>query len=271
MSEPKDSEKISPQAHQSADKPVVGFLIAGVQKSGTTALNHFLKMHEDIFLPARKELHFFDNENIDNWHAVDYSQYELHFIAKNKNQIAGETTPIYLYWPDAIQRIFAYNPNMKLIICLRNPVNRAYSHWKMEFVKKKDTLPFSEAIRAGPMRGAGDGKFKDGCHRVYSYVGRGLYAPQLENLFSVFPRSQIHIATHDELTADYERFLDIICDFLDVSRFKSYPENKIIVPPNSTGDFPEMSRSDYDYLKSIFREDLLKTSELTGLDLTGWL
>lgn len=251
-------------------KPAVDFLIAGVQKSGTTALHKFLSEHENIFLPPKKELHFFDNENF-RWNHINYNNYEQHFRAKKTGQIAGEATPIYLYWPGALARIKKYNPNMKLIICLRNPIDRAYSQWKMQFARGVETLEFSEAIRAKKDRGIEDKKSKNGRHRVYSYIDRGLYVSQLRRLFSQFPKDQILILTQDEMETRFTSFLDKICDFLDVEHFEPYPDNEIIRPANSNADFGPMSETDRVFLTSIMRDDILTTGRLTGLNVSNWL
>ena len=99
------------------------FLIAGMQKAGTTALHHFLSKHPEVFMPTRKELHFFDDEAID-WQAAPYSDYNDYFAAAPDWQTVGEATPIYTFWPTAMQRIACYNPGMRLIVLLRHPVGR---------------------------------------------------------------------------------------------------------------------------------------------------
>ena len=108
--------------------PRVDFIIPGVQKAGTTALFDHLGDVPGIALSTVKEVHFFDDESID-WARPDYRAYEAQF-ASVQGAVVGEATPIYLYWPNALERIAAYNPVMRLIVMLRDPVERAWSHWR---------------------------------------------------------------------------------------------------------------------------------------------
>src|SRR5262245_47614243 len=104
------------------------FIVPGVQKSGTTALHYFLNKHPQIALPDRQEMHFFDDEQIFS-QQVDYELLHRHFRLIGGSTLAGEVTPSYLYWKPAMDRIWKYNPQIKLIILLRNPVDRAFAHW----------------------------------------------------------------------------------------------------------------------------------------------
>src|ERR1700724_1573869 len=106
------------------------FTIAGAQKSGTTALHHFLSKHPDISMGDQQEMHFFDNEEIFAG-PIDYEVLHQHYPpdggstdlgkAPAGQAVAGDCTPIYLYWKPAMERIWKYNPQIKLIILLRNP------------------------------------------------------------------------------------------------------------------------------------------------------
>ena len=114
-------------------KPRVDFAIAGVQKAGTTALFDYLSDEPELSLSHVKETHFFDDDERD-WARPDYAPYHALFDAPD-GRLRGEATPIYLYWPKVLERICAYNPAMKLIVVLRDPVERAWSHWRMEFAR----------------------------------------------------------------------------------------------------------------------------------------
>lgn len=162
----------------------VNFIICGTQKGGTSALDLYLRMHPEICMAANKEVHFFDNEEyfISN-NTIDYSLYHKVFEPKVGSRLLGEATPIYMYWYGAPKRIWEYNPEIKLIVILRNPIERAYSHWNMERARCADDISFWDAL-------AGEG---DRCrqalplqHRVYSYVDRGYYTEQLRRLWTFF-------------------------------------------------------------------------------------
>ena len=103
---------------------MISFLIVGAQKAGTTALSTYLGEHHKIYIPPCKEVHFFDDESQDwkNRSSVR-SNYHANFpsIDSLPNTLNGEATPIYSYWAPAMQRIWTYNPAIKLILCLRNP------------------------------------------------------------------------------------------------------------------------------------------------------
>lgn len=173
---------------------MLDFFVCGVQKGGTTALARFLGHHPDLALPEAKELHFFDDESI-AWCAPDYERLHAPFTGVSRQRRWGEATPIYSYWPRAIERLATYNPDAKLILLLRHPAFRAWSHWRMETMRGYEVLPFSAAIR--PIGRERVRAATGGVHRVFSYVERGLYAPQVERLLRLFPDRQLLVVrTH---------------------------------------------------------------------------
>ncbi len=242
----------------------VNFLIAGVQKGGTSALHHFLSQHPSIILPKQKEIHFFDNEKID-WAAPPYEHYHSHFPSIRDEVIIGEATPIYTYWRPALARIHRYNPNMKLIVILRDPVARAYSHWRMETIRQAETLSFSQAIREGRKRVREKAETL-GCHRVYSYVERGFYLEQVLRLHATFPKENLLFLATADLRKNHTAVLDRICRFLGVPSFTTYPENQTIFS-HATSQLPPPSSEDIAYLRALFSEDLRETETITGLDI----
>ena|SRR5450755_1220153 len=118
----------------------VAFLIAGTQKGGTTALASYLQEHPAICMSTVKEVHFFDTEEFFASGDVDYTRYHARFNPTARKRLLGEATPIYMYWEAAAHRIQRYNPTMKLILLLRNPVTRAYSHWNHEHARGRLNL-----------------------------------------------------------------------------------------------------------------------------------
>jgi hypothetical protein len=123
----------------------VDFFIAGVQKGGTTALDHYLRAHPQIQTAAVKEVHHFDNDTVD-WRKPDHSWLESFFDWSVPAVVRGEATPIYTYWPDSLKRMHRYNADAKLIVGLRHPSFRAFSHWRMETTRGAETLAFEHAI-----------------------------------------------------------------------------------------------------------------------------
>lgn len=128
----------------------LSFLIAGVQKAGTTALDDYLRRHPQLSMAGGKEVHFFDREVGIDWRDPDYGV--LHALFRDDGGLRGESTPITLYWTPAHYRILRYNPDMRFIILLREPGARAFSHWRMNITRGLDDISFSEAIREGRRR-----------------------------------------------------------------------------------------------------------------------
>lgn len=246
----------------------VQFLVAGVQKSGTTALHAFLEAHPSLALPVgEKEVHFFDRESVD-WEQPDYELYHSHF-APGAGQLVGEITPIYSYWQPCAERIHAYNPDMKIMLCLRDPVKRAFSHWEMEKSRGDDRYKFCKAIRRGRSRVAKKGQY--GCHRTFSYVERGFYAEQISRLLMHFPLQQLHIFDFEHFKQQRNTVLDGVCSFLGVAPFETYPENVEHQPTVKRADLGSISADDAEYLAELYRADTRKTAEMTGMDLSHWL
>ena len=211
---------ISKQASQSQK---VDFLIAGVQKGGTTTLDYYLRQHPQICMANRKEVHFFDNEKyFADDKTPDYDFYHSFFKPENTHQLLGESTPIYSYWKDSPKRIYNYNKQMKIILLLRNPIDRAYSHWNKETINfhsypgqqdAAETLPFLQAIQTEKQRCLSAAPLQ---HRYYSYIDRGFYTAQLNRLMGLFPREQILVLKSEWLWNDAEKTLDKVCAFLGV-------------------------------------------------------
>lgn len=242
----------------------IDFFIAGVQKSGTTALDSFLREHPQLAMAKTKEVHFFDNESLD-WAAPDYEQLHVQFDWGRSDVQRGEATPIYTYWPQALERLQRYSPTARLIVGLRHPAFRAFSHWRMEVSRNADTLSFSAAIREGRERVRSS---PSQAHRVYSYVERGFYDQQIARTLSLFPRSQLHFFRTDELFTQPAKALAKIEDFLGVGRV--LPANGRYVVPVESKDFGAMTSADRRFLDEVFAPSLTEVERLSGLDLGDW-
>lgn len=240
----------------------IDFFIAGVQKGGTTALDAMLRRHPAIQMAARKEPHFF-NDDARDWSAPDYEALHALYDWSRSDVVRGEATPIYTYWPNAIERIAAYAPRAKLIVALRRPVERAFSHWRMEVSRKAERMAFAKAIREGRARvGA--------AHRVYSYVERGFYAEQIARVLAAFPRAQVHVLRTDALWRDPNGVLAGVHAFLGVAPLRT-EEKASYVAPRASRVAGAMAAADRDYLLDLFAADIRATAAATGLDLDDWL
>src|SRR5581483_11863989 len=127
------------------------FLVIGGQKCGTTALYNYIIEHPDIYLAVRKQMHYFDNryEKGDRWYRSGFPTVAEKFYVKNilrKRFITCEATPNYIFHPQAARRVARLLPHAKFILVLRDPVDRAYSHYNHEIRKGTEMLSFEEAI-----------------------------------------------------------------------------------------------------------------------------
>ena len=240
-----------------ADPPRVTFLIAGVQKGGTTALFDYLGDYGDIALSGAKELHFFDDESRD-WAAPDYAAYEARF-PDPAGRPCGEATPIYSYWPGALARIAAYNPAIKLILMLRDPVARAWSHWRMETARGAETRSFGWCIRQGRQRLFDTDPW--GHHRAFSYVERGFYGEQLARVFGLFSRGQVLILGSQALRSDPAATLGEVRRFLGLAP-KPAPAPREVHMGTTGGS---LSEADAAFLRQVYAKDAERLADLTGV------
>ena len=242
-----------------AEQPRVNFIIAGVQKGGTTALFDYLSEEPGLALADVKEVHFFDDEARD-WCSPDYGAYHARFPAPD-GRLRGEATPIYLYWPDSLERIAAYNPAMRLIVMLRDPVERAWSHWRMEYARGVERQPFAWCIRQGRQR-----LFESepwGHHREYSYVERGFYGEQLERLYELFPRGQVLLLRSDDLSAEPNAILGRVRNFLGLPVGRAAQARQVHVGREM--DYgSELTADDIGHLREVYARDQARMKALAG-------
>ena len=199
-------------------EPLVGFLIGGAQKAGTSALAHYLGRHPRIRLPRDKEAHVFDAAGADWSVAAVNARYAPSFDDAAEDAVHGDATPFYLFHPACIERIAAYNPAMRWIVLLRDPAERAASQHRMERARGNEPLPLWLALLLERWRTRGDpDPFARGSRlRRYSYRARGDYARQLDTLYSHFPRGQVLVMHSDRLRRQPAACVAQACAFLGV-------------------------------------------------------
>jgi hypothetical protein len=242
-----------------AAAPLVNFLIAGVQKGGTTALFDYLADYPDVALSRVKEVHFFDDEAVE-WRAPDYAAYHRNFPPAD-GRPCGEATPIYLYWRGALERICAYNPAMRLILVLRDPVQRAWSHWRMEYARGAEREPFAWCIREGRQRLFAAAPW--GWHREFSYVERGFYGEQLEQLFALFPREQALVLRAEDLRADPAAALAAVRRFLGLPQAPPPAPHEVHVGQDIAYG-SELTAADAGFLRAVYARDQARLKALVG-------
>ena len=243
------------------------FVIVGTQRGGTTSLHAYLSAHPRVETPATKELHFITDrfERGLDW-------YLGHFPAELPPEtLTGEATPYALFHPLAPQRLREFAPAARLIALLRNPVDRAYSHYLLERSRGDETLDFAAALDAEAERLDGeearlarDPAYVSAPHKHASYVSRGDYARQLESWFDVFPREQILVIRSEDL---YERSLET---FARVARFLGLsPDVRIPLTAHNRTSGPPLDAAIRRRLSQHFAPMNARLADLLGWD-PGW-
>jgi len=259
-----------PRGRQSA--PAANKLISifgcGVQKGGTTSLHAYLCQHPALSAPSQKELHFFDNEAND-WASPDYKPLQSFFPSDDGARLRFEVTPIYLFWPRAIERVRAYNPTAKLVFLFRDPFERALSQWCMEYERGDETLSFAEAIREGRRRMEGLPPFADE-RRVFAYVERGLYGEQVRRALTHFPREQLLFLRSEDLRDDHVATLARISTFAGLPPFPNLGVKREHPRPAASSLLSRPTDDDRALIADLVRDDLRDFAGLTGLDISNW-
>lgn len=215
------------------------FFIVGPPKCASSSLYFYLNQHPDITLSPTKETHFFSlryAEGIDSY---------LNNYFKNLNgKIIGEADPTYSFLFYPLQHIKNNFPDAKLVYCLRNPVDRAFSGWCMRTEKGAETLPFKEALLHNAKSREKFTFFDQDAEKIWikeqaqidkinklsipTYIDAGLYGEMLEYAFKLFPREQIKIVEFSDLINNQSTVLKSIYDFLGVDSEFTIKKNEVI-------------------------------------------
>ena len=222
-----------------------------------------MRQHPGIHLPEAKELHFFDDET-QKWPEPDPSALHRHFQTADADQLWGEATPISLYWDPAAERIWRYNPAIRLIAILRNPIERAYSHWAMEVRRGNDRLPFALALEQEEVRCREALPLQ---HRIFSYVDRGFYSAQLRRFWRFFGREQVLVLRQEELLESPKTCMDKIWQHLSI------PSGPAITPLTLHNGHYEsaMPHNCREHLRKIFWQEIGQLEQLLSWDCSDWL
>jgi hypothetical protein len=192
------------------------FVIVGAMRSGTTSLTHYLRSHPDVFMSTPKEPHFFDR----NYHR-GFDFYSASFAGFAGEKAIGEATQTYLYDERAIAHMAKMIPDARLVAILRNPVDRAYSHYWQNRSLDKENLEWAEAIDAEPGRLASNDPLT---HHTFSYVDRGIYVRGLKRVSESFPRESLHLMLFEEMRDEPVAAFAALCRFLGVEQAFTPPD-----------------------------------------------
>lgn len=300
--------------------------IVGAAKAGTTSIYHYLNKHPDIYMSPIKEPHYFSKDircenftqdecmnvcfdiekylsksKLEEKHIAfidDYKQYLQLFREVKEEKYLAEISNGYLFSDIAAQEIYDFNPNAKIIIILRNPVERAYSHWKMDKSagKSKSNLSPFDAINLDF-----ESEVK-GFFNSHLYIELGYYYKQIKRFSSLFPKKNIQILSFDDLSKDTDRFMEKIYSFLElesishlndkqknisiaykynwlrkvnvnnrISKYLSSNIKDILRQYLGTKNFLKMSTGEKYFLYTkYFKEDILNLEKLLNQNLDSW-
>lgn len=244
------------------------FLVIGAARSGTTLLHQYFLQHPEIYVPFSKqpEPHFFlKTANYikgDEWYTQTF------FSDVRDEKAVGEISTSHLYGENVARRIFEFDPNMKLVILLREPTQRAFSsywHSKKNGIEK---LSFQEAVLTEDSRMAAlDGEKLE--IAPFAYIGRSKYATQIERFLQYFKKDKFHISLFEDLTIDGPGEMKKICDFLEVDVNFEFD----LIKEKLNRSVPEGSAMDkqiLSLLKAKFVQENEKLAQLFDLNLNSW-
>jgi len=212
------------------------FIIIGAARCGTTSLYEYLMQHPDIYQGVGKEIHYFEQlyKRGINWYKVCFPLKIQKFFINNilrKRFLTGEATPRYLDHPAVPKRIQKLIPNVKLIVLLRNPIDRTFSHYAMNVKNGFEKLEFEQAIKNETERVKEAYEFilKTNEHSLdyylYAYLERSTYVNKIRRWFEVFPKEQIMIIQSEEFFSNPSKIYNKVLKFLNLPRFE-LPEYK---------------------------------------------
>jgi hypothetical protein len=265
------------------------FLIIGAMRSGTTSLARYLGANERVYMVPEKEIHYFDRH-----FALGIDWYKKRFVPGEKQTAIGEATANYLYDSEALTRIASVLPKVKLIVSLRDPIDRAYSHYWMNHEHGSEHNDFRTALALEEERIEKGGD----AARTFSYLSRGRYLGQIETVRCLFPPESLKVVIFEQLRDDPFQTYGDVCRFLRVdgesvpevvgsplNRFREIRSPSIRrrtrgLPRGIRNLFGRLNSRDSGYppmdpevrseLAEVFREDNAELERVLGIDLSVW-
>ena len=253
---------------------VPNLFVPGFQKTATTWLHRCFLEHPDIFVPQEDGIHYFTI----NYHRGE-DWYNRFFADYNGESVIADTTPSYARFSWSRERLAAFNPNAKILVVLRNPIERAFSHYWHEKKKRTINWNFSDVLT-------------NNVDIFDSWVATGFYSHHIEALWQLFSADRVKIAVYDDLVADPKDYVQDIFSFLEVdaSFEPTVLREKLNVgarrPPYKQQILhllrgkPRRSPTEYIHginlnvrreLKQIYKPEIGKLQRLTNRDFSHWL
>ncbi|MFB6355103.1 MAG: sulfotransferase domain-containing protein [bacterium] len=245
------------------------FLIIGAQKCGTTALADYLARHPELYPPRRKEVHYFDVNYVRglNW----YEQFFIPPADEDESARTFDASPYYIFHPRTPERIAQDFPDISMIVLLRNPVDRAYSHYRHQVRKNREDLSFREAIETEEKRLEGEWEklrrnpnYVSQEHRRFSYLARGVYVNQLKRWFDYFSRDQFLILKSEKFRRETNKIYNEVLQFVEAKEYQLETYREV-----SKHDYQPMDQDLRQDLEEFYRPRNEKLYELLDRDM-GW-
>ena len=250
------------------------YCIAGSQKAATSTLSNMLVQHRLVQRMPRKELHWFDDESRD-WAGRDYRGLEVPARSTKNGRplLAGDATPLYLWWPQALERLHAYNPGIRLIALVRDPIERLFSHWVMNLDRWPAVADDWPAFISRRAPDGLDDRVPDHNlpgYRMKSGVVRGYYGAQIDRALSIFAPDQLRVLEFRAFLADHEAAVNDITDHLGLPRFRSVPKLPHAMRGASQVVGTAPTAADVASLAERYADDLDLLVGRTGLEIEHW-
>ena len=257
------------------------FLLIGTQRGGTTALYHYLQTHPCIKAATTTDTHFFEkkfNKGL-TWYRGHFpTSIERYTMQHLRRQafLTGEASSSYLFYPHAPKRVAQTVPRVKLIVLLRNPVDRAYSQYFHAIELGHETSSFAEAIQDEEERTAQerakilqDENYYSDTYTHRSYLSRGKYAEQLQAWLSLFPREQLLILKSEEFYADPVTAFKRVAAFLHLPETEPQLRKQAYKQYSHNTYFSTMEPALRERLSEYFKPHNARLYDLLGIDF-GW-
>jgi hypothetical protein len=188
------------------------FFVVGAPKSGTSSLYEFVRQHPDIFVPRRKELHYFSRTHAAQSYyrpalIRDEDSYLRHFKGAERYRAAGDFSPSYLYFDDAALGIKAFCSEARILAILRHPTDRTISHYLMDVAKGFQNRPLVEFVE----------RTAENAPYYFEYISTSCYAAAVARYFEVFGRERVLILTTEELERNAQDVCRRVFGFVDVN------------------------------------------------------
>jgi hypothetical protein len=253
-------EKIAAAQRRAIEGPLPDFVVLGTQRGGTSFFYRLLTKHPLVRGAAAKELHFFDNKFSEGvgWYRRCFSEGKR---IDGQRTITGEASPKYLFDPQVPERMVRIVPDARLIALLRNPVDRAYSHYQLEVGRGREARSFEEATQEEMTSAKGEGNTVDVPH---AYLRRGLYAEQLERFSFFANRERLLVVKSENLFTRRLEVLERVLTFLKLPPFES-----TLAPPAGRTTYEPMTPDTRRRLEGFFAPHNERLYDLLSTDF-GW-